>query len=76
MRGLLDVLFRLSPIVALELALDRLVRFLAVAVVRFVVQDEDPFQAHQLGHHALQDLSVRLAGAERLQQRRARPRTA
>ncbi len=48
-----------------ELALNRLVRLLTVAVVRFVVQDQDPFQAHQLGHHALQELSVCLTGAER-----------
>ena len=37
-------------------------RLLPVAVVRLVVQDEDPFQAHQLGHHAQQDFAVRLAG--------------
>jgi hypothetical protein len=38
-------------------------RFLAVAVMRFVVDDEDVLHAHQVGHHALEHLAF---GFERL----------
>ena len=62
---LLEVPLRLLQVFALEPALDRRVRLLAVAVVGLVVQDDEPLQAHQLGHHALQHLAVGLAGRDR-----------
>ena len=52
-------------VVALQLvARHRLVRLLAVAVVRLVVEDEDVLHAHQVGHDALEHLAF---GFQRVQ---------
>ena len=40
-------------------------RLLAVAVVGFVVQDQNVLRAHELGHHSLQHLAFGLASIER-----------
>ena len=62
-RGLL-VCLRLLPFIALEHGLSVGVRFLAVAVMRFVVEGEDVLHPHELGHHPLKHLPF---GFERLQ---------
>ena len=62
-RGLV-VLLGLLPLVALQVLVVGLVRLLAVAVVRLVVEDEDVLHAHQVGHDALEHLAF---GLQRVQ---------
>ena len=51
-------------LVALQVFVVLVARLLAVAVVGFVVEDEDVLQAHQVGHHPLEHLAF---GFERVQ---------
>ena len=53
-----------SLVAALQIAVVRLPRLLAVAMVRFVVDDQDVLQAHEFRHHPLQHLPL---GFERVQ---------
>ena len=62
--GGLVVLLGLLPVVALQVLVVRLLRLLAVAVVRLVVEHEDVLHAHQVGHDALEHLAF---GLERVQ---------
>ena len=54
------VLFGFLLVVALQRLVVRVVRLLAVAVVRLVVDDEDVLHAHQVGHDALEHLAFGL----------------
>ena len=57
-------------LVALQVLVVGLVRLLAVAVVRLVVEDEDVLHAHQVGHDALDHLAF---GLQRVQLLAGRP---
>ena len=68
--GGLVVLLGLLPLVALQVLVVGLVRLLAVAVVRLVVEDQDVLHAHQVGHDALEHLAF---GLQRVRAPRRRP---
>jgi hypothetical protein len=62
--GGLVVLLGLFSLVALQLFLVRVTGLLAVAMVRLVVEHQDIFHAHEVGHHALEHLAVGFQGLE------------
>ena len=62
--GGLVVLLGFLPLVALQVLVVGVLRLLAVAVVRLVVEDEDVLHAHQVGHDALEHLAF---GFQRVQ---------
>ena len=62
--GGLVVLLGFLPLVALQVLIVRVLRLLAVAVVRLVVDDEDVLHAHQVGHDALEHLAFGLQRVE------------
>ena len=64
-RGLV-VLLGLVLVLALQVLLVAGIGLLAVAVVRLVVEDDDALHAHQLGHDALEHLSLALERVQRL----------
>ncbi|MGB7044308.1 MAG: hypothetical protein WBD65_05185 [Methylocella sp.] len=56
----LVVLFGLFLLVALQVRVVRVFWFLAIAMVRLVIDDENVLHAHQVRHHALDHLAVSL----------------
>ena len=64
--GGLVVLFGFGLLVACEVLSLRDPRFLSVAVVCLVVDDQDVLEAHEVGHHPLDHLAFGFQGAEGL----------
>ena len=58
------VLLGFLPVVTVKVVVLVLARFLAIAVVRLVVERPGHFHAHQLGHHALEHLAFGFQSAE------------
>ena len=58
----LIVLFGLFFLLAFQVGVVRFLRFLAVAVMRLVIDDEDVLQSHQIRHDALEHLALGLQG--------------
>lgn len=73
--GRLVVLLRFLPLVPFQVGVLGADRLLAIAVVPFVVEDEDVLHPHQLGQHPLEHLALRLQrvqlGSPALEQRAA-----
>ena len=62
--GFLGVLVRLPLVLTSQSAFVIFSGLLAIAVVALVVEDHDVLQAHQLGHHPLHHLALRLHGLD------------
>ena len=60
----LVVLFGLFLFVAFQVFIIRVFRLFPVAVVRLIIDDEDVLHAHQVGHHALEHLTVGLLNVQ------------